>query len=264
MASTAHRTHIDLERLTGIHEHRVVAEGEDSYTLALAAARDALAHTDFGAEDLDLLIVCSITRYVGGLRMQLEPPLSLSLKETLGARRALSFDLSNACAGMMTGVFIVNDLIRQGRIRRGMVVSGEYISQLGVNAAREVRDDLERSAGLADARRRRRGGDPRAGARRRSRHRGGRVHDTRRAQPPVPGVPVQDRARGGDVQRLQGASGGRDRGHGADAARGARPGRARVRRDRLFHPASDLGAGDREGRQGVLRAHGRRAEACRS
>ena len=45
MASTAHRTHIDLERLTGIHEHRVVAEGEVSYTLALAAAQDALAHT---------------------------------------------------------------------------------------------------------------------------------------------------------------------------------------------------------------------------
>ena len=53
--------------------------------------------------------------------------MSLSLKETLGARRAMSFDISNACAGMMTGVFIVNDLIRQGRIRRGMVVSGEYI-----------------------------------------------------------------------------------------------------------------------------------------
>jgi 3-oxoacyl-[acyl-carrier-protein] synthase-3 len=138
MASTTHRTHIDLERLTGIHERRIVAEGEDSYTLALGAAHDALAHADFGAEDLDVLIVSSITRYVGGLRMQLEPPLSLSLKETLGARRAMSFDISNACAGMMTGVFIVNDLIRQGRIRRGMVVSGEYISQLGVNAAREV------------------------------------------------------------------------------------------------------------------------------
>ena len=46
MASTAHRTHIDLERLTGIRERRVVGEGEDSYTLALAAARDALAHAD--------------------------------------------------------------------------------------------------------------------------------------------------------------------------------------------------------------------------
>ena len=116
MATTAHRTHIDLERLTGIHEHRVVSEGEDSYTLSLAAAQDALSHTDFGAEDLDLLIVSSITRYVGGLKMQLEPPLSLSLKETLGAGRAMSFDISNACAGMMTGVFIVNDLIR-GRAR---------------------------------------------------------------------------------------------------------------------------------------------------
>ena len=42
----------------------------------------------------------------------------------------------------MTGVFILNDLVRQGRIRRGMVVSGEYISELGRNAAQEVRDVL--------------------------------------------------------------------------------------------------------------------------
>jgi 3-oxoacyl-[acyl-carrier-protein] synthase-3 len=85
-----------------------------------------------------MLIVSSISRHVGGLRTQLEPPVSVSLKEALGARRAMSFDLSNACAGMMTGVFILNDLIRQGRIRRGMVVSGELITQLGRNAAREV------------------------------------------------------------------------------------------------------------------------------
>lgn len=139
MAGTRHRTHIELERLTGIHEHHVAGEGEDSYTLALGAARDALAHADCSAQDLDMLIVSSISRHVGGLRLQLEPPVSVSLKQSLGARRAISFDLSNACAGMMTGVFILNDLVRQGRIRRGMVVSGEYISDLGVNAARDVR-----------------------------------------------------------------------------------------------------------------------------
>ncbi len=154
MASTAHRTGIDLERLTGVRERRIAGEDEDSYTLALGAARDALAHADCAAEDLDVLIVSSITHYVGGLRMQLDPPVSVSLKEGLGARRAMSFDLSNACAGMMTGVFILNDLIRQGRIRRGMVVSGEYISQLGVNAAREIRtiaDDQLASLTLGDA-----------------------------------------------------------------------------------------------------------------
>jgi 3-oxoacyl-[acyl-carrier-protein] synthase-3 len=154
MASTKHRTHIELERLTGIRERHVAGEGEDSYTLALGAARDALAHADCAPEDLDVLIVSSISRYFGGLRLRLEPPMSVSLKEALGARRAMSFDLSNACAGMMTGVFILNDLIRQGRIRRGMVVSGEYISQLGRNAAREVRTVMSKqlaSLTLGDA-----------------------------------------------------------------------------------------------------------------
>jgi 3-oxoacyl-[acyl-carrier-protein] synthase-3 len=154
MASTKHRTRVVLERLTGIHERHVVGDGDDSCTLALAAARDALAHADCAAEDLDVLIVSSISRHVGGLRMQLEPPVSVLLKEALGARRAIGFDLSNACAGMMTGVFILNDLIRQGRIRRGMVVSGEYISDLARNAARDVRTVMSKqlaSLTLGDA-----------------------------------------------------------------------------------------------------------------
>ena len=142
MASTKYNTDIELERLTGVRERPVAGAGEDSYTLALGAARDALAHAGIGADDLDMLLVSSISRHVGGMRVQIEPPVSVSLKEALGARRAISTDISNACAGMMTGVFILNDLVRQGRIRRGMVVSGEYISELGRNAAQEVRDVL--------------------------------------------------------------------------------------------------------------------------
>ena len=154
MASTRYRTDIELEQLTGVRQRHVVDVGEDSYTLALGAARDALAHAACGAEDLDMVIVSSISRHVGGLRLQIEPPVSVSLKEALGAGRATSFDISNACAGMMTGVFILNDLVRQGRIRRGMVVSGEYISELGRNAAQEVRtvmDDQLASLTLGDA-----------------------------------------------------------------------------------------------------------------
>jgi 3-oxoacyl-[acyl-carrier-protein] synthase III len=66
----------------------------------------------------------------------------------------MSFDVSDACAEMMTGAFVLNDLVPQGRIRRGMVVTGEYISELGRNAAQEVRDvmsDQLASLTLGDA-----------------------------------------------------------------------------------------------------------------
>jgi 3-oxoacyl-[acyl-carrier-protein] synthase-3 len=140
MASTRHRTNIQLERLTGIHERRIAAAGEDSFTLAVSAARDCLSRSAYDARDLDMVISASISKYHDGMRQRLEPPLSMFVKDAIGAQSAKSFDVSNACAGMLTGVFILNDFIRRGVIRRGMVVSGESISQIGRNAARQVRN----------------------------------------------------------------------------------------------------------------------------
>ena len=51
----------------------------------------------------------------------------------------MNFDLSNACAGMLTGVFVLQDLVTRGEISCGMVVSGEYISHLSWNAAQQIR-----------------------------------------------------------------------------------------------------------------------------
>ena len=66
----------------------------------------------------------------------------------------MTFDLSNACAGMLTGVTVANNWIRQGTIERALVVSGEYISQLGHNAARHIRNIMSKelaSLTLGDA-----------------------------------------------------------------------------------------------------------------
>jgi 3-oxoacyl-[acyl-carrier-protein] synthase-3 len=142
MASTRHRTRIDLEGLTGIRERRVCSSDESSLSLAIDAARDCLARSRYTGADLDMVIDASITRYVDGTTHRFEPPLSLSVKEAIGARDATSFDISNACAGMLTGVFLLNDLIRRGEIRRGIVVSGERITGLGSNAARSIRSIL--------------------------------------------------------------------------------------------------------------------------
>ncbi len=139
MASTRHQTHIDLERLTGIRERRVSTGDEDSYSLAVAAALDCLEHAGQEAATLDVVISCSITKLRDGLTQWVEPTMSGAVAHAIGAEQAMTFDLSNACAGMLTGVMVLNDWIRQGIVERGLVVSGEYISQLGQNAARHIR-----------------------------------------------------------------------------------------------------------------------------
>jgi 3-oxoacyl-[acyl-carrier-protein] synthase-3 len=140
MASTRHRTHIDLERLTGIHDRRVSVGEEDSYSLALAAAQDCLSRSPHPASSIEVVINCSITKYRGGLTQWLEPTTSSAVAAAIGANSAMTFDLSNACAGMLSGVMVLNNWIRQGTVERGLVVSGEYISQLGQNAAHHVRN----------------------------------------------------------------------------------------------------------------------------
>jgi 3-oxoacyl-[acyl-carrier-protein] synthase-3 len=137
MATTRHDTHIDLERLTGIHERRVSVGDEDSYTLAVKAAR----MSGQGATRrllLDVVISCSITTPWCASPSGSSPPWRRAAR-AIGAPNAMTFDVSNACAGMLTGVTILNNWIRQGIVGNGLVVSGEYISQLGLNAARHIR-----------------------------------------------------------------------------------------------------------------------------
>jgi 3-oxoacyl-[acyl-carrier-protein] synthase III len=154
MGSTRHHTRIDLERLTGIHERRVSVGDEDSLSLAVGAARDCLARSGRRAEEIDLVLSCSITKYRDGLVQWLEPTTSLAVARATGVGNATTFDLSNACAGTLTGVLVANNWIRRGAVRRVLVVSGEYISRLGVNAARHVRSIVSRelaSLTLGDA-----------------------------------------------------------------------------------------------------------------
>jgi 3-oxoacyl-[acyl-carrier-protein] synthase-3 len=138
MASTRHNTRVDLERLTGIHERRVSMGEEDSFTLAVGAAQDCLSRWDGDPEDIDLVISCSITKYRNGLSQWLEPPMSIAVASAVGAANAIPIDISNACAGTLTGVMVANNWVRRGAARHVLVVSGEYISQLGRNAAVHV------------------------------------------------------------------------------------------------------------------------------
>lgn len=132
----------DLEGLTGIKERRVCSEKEDSYVLSLGAALDCLKHSRYKADDLEMIICCSITKYKDGTTYVWDPPFSLYVKEAIGAPQALNFDIANACAGMLTGVLIMDDFIRRGVIKRGMVISGENLTSAGRNAVPRVKTVL--------------------------------------------------------------------------------------------------------------------------
>ncbi len=243
MASTRHHPNIDLERLTGIHERHVCSDGEDSFTLAVGAARDCLEHSRYQAHDMEMLVNCSISKNKGGLHHHFEPPLSLSVKEAIGAERALSFDLSNACAGMMSGVLVLHDFIRRGVIQRGMVVSGEYISSLGTNAAQQIRSILSShlasltlgDAGAAVIVERAPKGAPAISRR--------RLHHVSGVQPALPRHVERRRARSVDGDEGTRHPQGRDRRLAAPAQGGARRERSGLRPDRSRDPSPDLGAG---------------------
>ena len=87
MSTTRHHTHIDLERLTGIHERRVSVGDDDSYSLATAAAVDALDRAQRDAASVDVVISCSITKFHGGLTQWLEPTMSSAVAMRSGPTR---------------------------------------------------------------------------------------------------------------------------------------------------------------------------------
>ncbi|MFD0278047.1 3-oxoacyl-ACP synthase III family protein [Kitasatospora sp. NPDC127111] len=147
VASVTGLPDVDLERITGVAERRVYdprpEAREDSFGLALRAAEDALAHSRYDAADLDIVISASITRFRDGDDFCFEPSFAASLARELGARRAIHFDVSNACAGMMTGVHLLDRMIRAGVVRTGLVVSGEQATRVAETAAREITDSYD-------------------------------------------------------------------------------------------------------------------------
>lgn len=137
----------DLFRITGISERRVADDTSDSpedcLTMAIAAARDCLDRSRYSPQEIDIVISCSISRTTDGRRLQFEPSFAHRVAEELGAHSAIRFDVSNACAGMMTGVYLLDRMIRSGEVRNGLVVSGEHITPIAFTAAREMEDSRD-------------------------------------------------------------------------------------------------------------------------
>lgn len=137
----------DLFKITGMAERRVADDTadvpEDCLSMAVSAARECLDRSRHAPDEIDVVISCSISRTTDGRRHQFEPSLAHRIAQELGAVGAVAFDVSNACAGMMTGVYLLDRMIRSGEARTGLVVSGEHITPIAFTAAREMEDSRD-------------------------------------------------------------------------------------------------------------------------
>jgi len=143
IASMSVPPNFNMAEITGIKNRRVHAPEEESLDLALHAAADALSRSRYCAEDLDIVVSASISRSQYGQIATWEPCLAGAIARKLGARNAIHFDVANACAGMITGVYILDRMIKAGTIRRGLVVSGEVITPIAETAAKEITEALD-------------------------------------------------------------------------------------------------------------------------
>jgi len=137
------RTWFPLESMTGIKTRRMAGDTEFSIDLAQKAVEECLSHSRYGTDDIDLLVCCNIARIDAAMQQSMEPNTSLQLKKLFGFKNAQVFDISNACAGMFTAVHLIETFINAGVARRGMVVSGEYITAITRTAQLEISGFLD-------------------------------------------------------------------------------------------------------------------------
>jgi 3-oxoacyl-[acyl-carrier-protein] synthase-3 len=129
------RTNFDLEKMvdttdewirerTGILERHIAPEGMASSDMAKIAAERALTAAGILPEDLDMIIVGTVT---GDMPM---PATAVFLQQKLGAPHCPSFDISAACAGFVFGLSIADQFIRSAAMNNVLVVGVELLSRV--------------------------------------------------------------------------------------------------------------------------------------
>jgi 3-oxoacyl-[acyl-carrier-protein] synthase-3 len=111
---------------TGVKQRRIVADDENSGTLALEASRRALADARVDPSELDLIIVCTFTP-----EMAL-PSTACMLQSHLGitTKPIPAFDLSAACSGFLYGLATAHAHMQLGQYRHILVVGVETLSRM--------------------------------------------------------------------------------------------------------------------------------------
>jgi len=126
-------TNADLEKMvdtsdewittrTGIKERRLASSEEATSDLAINAGKEALKDAQLPAEDLELIIVATITPDMSF------PSVSSILQNALSAKGAACFDICAACAGFVYALSTAQQFIANGTYKNALVIGAEKLS----------------------------------------------------------------------------------------------------------------------------------------
>jgi 3-oxoacyl-[acyl-carrier-protein] synthase-3 len=109
---------------TGIKTRRIADENETTAQLSAIAAQNALANAGLSADQVDLIIVGTITPEM------VFPSTACFVQDAIGAKNAWAFDLSAACSGFVYSLSIAQQFIETGRHKTALVIGAETLSKI--------------------------------------------------------------------------------------------------------------------------------------
>jgi len=109
---------------TGIRERRIGAPGETTSMMGAEAVRRLMGKRGLGPDDVDALIVATVTPDM------LFPATACLIQDQLGLTRAWGFDLSAACSGFLYALTVGAQLVAAGAHQRVVVVGADLMSSI--------------------------------------------------------------------------------------------------------------------------------------
>ncbi|MFR1412345.1 MAG: beta-ketoacyl-ACP synthase III [Akkermansia sp.] len=119
MVDTSHEWIIER---TGIVERRIAAPDEYTSHMGTKAAQRALESCGLQPEDIDLIIVSTITPDT------FTPATSCYIQDALGAKNAAAFDISAACSGFLFAMKTAVQYIGTGQMKTALIIAAEKLS----------------------------------------------------------------------------------------------------------------------------------------
>jgi 3-oxoacyl-[acyl-carrier-protein] synthase-3 len=105
-------------------ERHIAAEGEYTSTLATRAARQAMEMAGVAPDELDLIVLASVTPDFPF------PATACIVQHNLGAVNAAAFDISAACSGFLYGLSVVDNFMKAGSVKKALVIGAEVLSRI--------------------------------------------------------------------------------------------------------------------------------------